>query len=110
MKTVQLALQDPNARGVVSRDGKRRYDANAKGVVEVPATEAPALLATPLASRYTPRYACGAPPQVGYQQAYEAWLAAHPDHPWLSYADWYRRYGPGAEEVTGNVSEASVGR
>jgi hypothetical protein len=89
MKTVRLELHDPHARGVVSRDGRRRFDAR-DHVVTVPAAEAPALLATPLASRYRPGWAPGA---AGLDRTaeYEAWLAAHPDA-WVPYATWYREH------------------
>lgn len=91
--TVPIRIDDPNCRGVTSRDGRVQYNKDARGRVYVPRHEADAILASGMrdAHRGELQVHLGSSGVADLQAAYDAYCAtlASTD-PWIPYATWYR--------------------
>ena len=100
--TVPIRIDDPNCRGVTSRDGRVQYNKDARGRVYVPRHEAEAILASGMrdAHKGELQVGLGSHPTAHLQAAYDAYCAAlDPTDPWIPYATWYRTIYPREEQA-----------
>ncbi len=93
-----IGVADPNCRGVTDPSGRRRYDKDARGRIEVPRSVGMGILASGHRDAHLFHVVTGG---IGgtLQDEYEAWLAEQPGH--VPYATWYREHKETAQEATG---------